>query len=116
MIGPWSLGRSLGRLLPPSVCGDDVHASVAVEIPSADSVLSHRPVARLRNWMYGPRLQWFPGNRGGPAHRATPPREHGVGNAIAIDIFEDRNLAGGSRHDGVPVPAAQFALRVYGAH
>src|SRR5580704_6544565 len=111
MIGPRSIGRSLGRLLPPPVRRNDVRASVAVDVPDADSMLRHYPVARLRNLMDDPWLGRSLGIGCGPANRA-PAYENDIRLAIAVDILEDGDFRGDSRQDVVLIPPAQLTPRV----
>ena len=111
MIGPRSRRRSLRRLFPPPVRRDDIHATVAVDVAGADAVLRHHPVARLGNGMHDPRRGRVRRIAAGPVDRASA-QKHGVGLAVAIDIFEDRDLRIDRRQNVVLVPSAQFAFRV----
>src|SRR5207247_9846763 len=111
MIRPRAGGRSLGRLLPPAIRRDDVHPPISVNVPGADSMLRHDPIALLRNRMDDPRRGRIRRIGTSPADRAAAHKDN-VGLSIAIDVLENRYFGINGREDVVLVPATQFPLWV----
>ena len=99
-----------GRLLPPTVCIDNIDAAVTIDVANSDSM--RRGVALFRNVMNRPcarRIVWI----GLRVTDITARRVHQFRFAVAIQILQRGNLGLEDGYDEVFLPASQFALRIY---
>src|SRR3954454_8894318 len=111
VVRPWSFRSSFGRLFPPAMRGDNVHASITVDVANTKPMLRRNAVALLRNTMHDPWRSRVGGIGASPADGVTSYKRC-VRLSIAVDVFENRYFGPNHRQNVVLVPTAQLAPRI----